>query len=107
MDVSDRKQLSSLYRIEDGIIYYRYFDKEFSREVVPEIVDLLTKKRRVRIGGEYRYMTVLYENELASINAYVVKQDIQFKLQKPYPKGKEVIRAVGSISIKNKNKEIR
>lgn len=107
MDVSDRKQLSSLYRIEDGIIYYRYFDKEFSREVIPQIVDLLTKKRRVRIGGEYRYMTVLYENELVSINAYVTKHDIQFKLQKPYPKGKEVIRAVGSISIKNKNKEIR
>lgn len=107
MDVSDRKQLSSLYRIEDGIIYYSYFDKVFSREVVPEIVDLLTKKRRVKIGGEYRYMTVLYENELNSINAYVAKHDIQFKLQKPYPKGKEVIRAVGSISIKNKNKEIR
>jgi hypothetical protein len=96
-----------LYRIEDGIIYYRYFDKEFSREVVPEIVDLLTKKRRVKLGGEYRYMTVLYENELNSINAYVAKHDIQFKLQKPYTKGKEVIRGVGSISIKNKNKEIR
>jgi hypothetical protein len=99
--------LSSLYHIEDGIIYYSYFDKVFSREVVPEIVDLLTKKRRVKIGGEYRYMTVLYENELNSINAYVAKHDIQFKLQKPYPKGKEVIRGVGSISIKNKNKEIR
>lgn len=107
MDVSDRKQLKSLYRIEEGIIYYSYFNKEFSREVVPEIVDLLTKKRRVKIGGEHRYMTVLYENELKSINAYIAKHDIQFKLQKPYPKGKEVIRAVGSISITNKNKEIK
>jgi hypothetical protein len=107
MDVSDRKQLSSLYRIEDGIIYYRYFNKEFSREVVPQIVDLLTKKRRVKIGGEYRYMTVLYENELKSINAYIAKHDLTFKLSKPYPKGREVIRAVGSISITNKNKEIR
>jgi hypothetical protein len=52
-------------------------------------------------------MTVLYENELKSINAYIANHDVTFTMQKPYPKGKEVIRAVGSISIKNKNKEIR
>lgn len=107
MDTSDRRQLSSLYRIEDGIIYYRYFNREFSREVIPEIVDLLTKKRRVKIGGEYRYMTFLYENELKSINAYIAMHDFKFKLQKPYPKGRELIRAVGSISITTQNKEIR
>ena len=107
MDLSDRKQLESIYRIEDGVIYYKYLDKVFSREVCPEIIELLTKKRRVKIGGEYRYMTVIFENEMTSINAYIAKFDEEFRLRKPYSEGREVIRAVGKVSIINHKKEIK
>jgi hypothetical protein len=107
--ISERRKLADIYRIEDGIIYYNYCERMvFSREVCPEIVDLLTKKRRVRIGREKkcRLMTVLYENEMRSINNYIAKMDIKFTLIPPYPKGTEIVRGVGSIEIKTKNKSI-
>lgn len=104
--IEERKKLSSLYRIEDGIIYYNYFGKEYSREVCIEIVNLLTKRRRVNIGGDWRFMVALYENEMASINAYICKHDLHFTMQPYYPIGKEVIRGVGEIKITVKGKSI-
>ena len=106
MSLEERKKLSTIYRIEDGIIYYNYFGKIFSREVCPEIVELLTRKRKVTTGGGGgRYMTILFENELRSINNYITMWDMEFKLIPPYRY--PVIRGVGSIEIKVNNKLIK
>jgi hypothetical protein len=105
--IEERRKLSSLYRIEDGIIYYNYFGRVYSREVCEEVVTLLTKRRRVYVAGEYRFIVALYENEMASINAYICLHDVKFKMQPYYPKGKEIISGVGEIKITVNGKPIK
>lgn len=105
MSVGDCKKLSSIYRIEDGIIYYNYYGRIYSREVCPEIVKLLTTRRRIYMYKEYRMLVALYENEMCSINSYILGWDKKFKLQKPYPTD-QIIRGVGKIDITVNSKKI-
>lgn len=96
-----------MYRIEDGIIYYNCVDKHtYSREVCQEIVDLLTKKRKIRLGSEKRsrVLTFLLENEMRSINRYILGWDKEFELIPA--RGKEELRGFGSIEITANKKSI-
>lgn len=98
----NRKKLSELYSIEDGMVIYNYFGTVYSREVCPEIVELLTKKRKVRLRDKHvRLMNLIYENEMRSINNYILGWDRRFKLIPPYPAGQEIISGVGEVTIKN------
>jgi hypothetical protein len=103
---SERKKLSDMYLIEDGVVYYYYYGQEvYSREVCPEVVKLLTQKRKVRLRDKHiRLMNLLYENEMRSINNYILGVDRKFKLIPPYPKGQEIIRGIGEIRIITKSK---
>ncbi len=107
--IEERTKISDIYQIKDGIIYYFYSNTEvYTREVCPEIVELLTQRRRVRIGNERkcRFLTVIYENELKSINCYILGWDQKFTMQAPYPKGEEIIRGFGKVEIITKGKKL-
>ena len=102
-----RKKLSSIYRIEDGVIYYKCCDgNTYNREVCPAIVELLTKKRRLKLAGEKPlFKTFICENELRAINNYITGCDEKFTMIKPYRK--QVVRALGDIEIKSNKKQIK
>lgn len=106
MSLLTQKKLSNIYWIEDGIIYYRSAGYGiFNREVCPEVYNLVTKKRKLHIQGEWRYMTYLLEAEMRSVNNYIAGFDKVFTKIKPYKNDKP--RAIGDISIKFNGKEIR
>lgn len=97
--INEHSKLSKIYRIEDGIIYYNYYGKIYSREVCPEIVKLLTTRRKISIYGVNRMLVALYETEMRSINNYITGYDKEFTLIKPYPRNERKVRAVGAIDI--------
>lgn len=104
----ERTKANEVYHLEDGIIYYNYLGKKiFSREVCPEIIDILIKTRTedeiklLKNGKRIRFRTMIYENELKSINSYILGWDKQFVLQPEYKE--PIVRAVGDVELDRKS----
>ena len=91
-----------MYHISDGVLYYHSIAtrKVYSRPMIPEIDRIFNTMRLVSWrDGCKRFDKIIYENELISINRYVIGEDKVFTLEPPYPKGKEIIRYHGEVPL--------
>jgi len=92
----------SIYFIKHGELYYvnELSDprKEWHRGPVPEeIIKLLSKKRTIIYTTGFRKkLRILFENELTSVNEWVMRWNDEFILNPPY-EGKQIVRVYGAI----------
>ena len=96
------KNIKCMYHISDGVLYYHSIAtrKVYSRPMIPEIDRIFNTMRLVSWrDGCKRFDKIIYENELISINRYVIGEDKVFTLEPPYPKGKEIIRYHGEVPL--------
>ena len=91
-----------MYYIADGVLYYQsqiYARKVYSRQMTPEIDRIINTIRQfVLCNGCVRFGKIIYENELISINRYVIGEDKVFTLMPPY-KDKQIIRYHGEVPL--------
>lgn len=95
----DKYEKKCPYYIKDGIIYYPSpcTPRVYSRQMTDEIDRIINTLRPVKWkSGVKRFEKIIYENELVSINQYVIGHE-PFKLLPPYPSGKEIIRWHGNV----------
>ncbi len=95
----DKYEKKCPYYIKDGIIYYPSpcTPRVYSRQMTDEIDRIINTLRPVKWkSGVKRFEKIIYENELMSINQYVIGHE-PFKLLPPYPSGKEIIRWHGNV----------
>ena len=96
------KNIKCMYHISDGVLYYHSIAtrKVYSRPMIPEIDRIFNTMRLVSWrDGCKRFDKIIYENELISINRYVIGEDKVFTLEPPYPKGQEIIRYHGEVPL--------
>lgn len=94
------KNIKCMYHIADGVLYYHSIAtrKVYSRQMIPEIDRIINTLRPVAWrDGCKRFDKIIYENELVSINRYVIGRDKEFTIEPPYPKGQEIIRYHGEV----------
>ena len=91
-----------MYHIADGVLYYQsqiYARKVYSRQMTPEIDRIINTIRQfVLCNGCVRFGKIIYENELVSINRYLIGEDKVFTLMPPY-RGKQIIRYHGEVPL--------
>ena len=91
-----------MYHIADGVLYYQsqiHARKVYSRQMTPEIDRIINTIRQFLLcNGCVRFGEIIYENELISINRYVIGEDKVFTLMPPY-RGKQIIRYHGEVPL--------
>lgn len=95
------KNIKCMYHIADGVLYYHSIAtrKVYSRQMIPEIDRIINTLRPVAWrDGCKRFDKIIYENELISINRYVIGEDKVFTLIPPY-KDKQIIRYHGEVPL--------
>lgn len=94
------KHIKCMWHIADGIIYYPSpnHDRTYSRQMIPEIDRIINTLRPVLWkDGTKRFDKLVYENELVSINRYIIHADKEFTPLPPYPAGSEIVRYHGDV----------
>lgn len=78
-------KMKCMYHIADGVLYYTTTTGNvYSREMCAEIDSIINTLRPVALkDGQKRFMKLIYENELVSINRYVMGNSA-FKLEPEY-----------------------
>ena len=95
------KNIKYMYHSADGVLYYHSIAtrKVYSRQMIPEIDRIINTLRPVAWrDGCKRFDKIIYENELISINRYVIGEDKVFTLMPPY-KDKQIIRYHGEVPL--------
>lgn len=87
------KDIRKWYCICNGILFYNYYGRIFSRKMIPEIGDLFDRK--IRIDNGY-YGHILYEHEMSAINRYILGWDKSLNIQDIKP---HLIRTYGKVEI--------
>lgn len=96
------RNIKCMWYIVDGVIYYPSpnNDRIYSRQMIPEIDKIINTIRPVLWnGGVKRFGKIVYENELVSINRYIIGAEKTFKLEPPYPAGREIVRYHGEVPL--------
>lgn len=95
------KNIKCKYHIADGVLYYQspIARKVYSRPMIPEIDRIINTMRPVAWrDGCKKFGKIIYENELVSINRYLIGKDMVFTLMPPY-RGKQIIRYHGEVPL--------
>ena len=83
-----KPEMKCPYRIVDNVLYYTAVctGKTYTRPMIEEIDRIFNTLRPVALkDGQKRFMKLIYENELVSINEYLINHNIEiFVCRPPY-----------------------
>lgn len=108
MNLKELPQISDMFSIRDGMICKRSIDgsgRVYSRELTPEILEVLTTPRKVLVRGVMRWTCVLYQHEYDALCYYIHKTRPTYDPPK-VKDGDLIVERVGNIDIYVNDKKI-